>query len=753
MVRRCLLAVLLLVGSFGLTGAESTLAAAPAELISVDPKTGGAQAGDDEGPSVSGDGNIVVFTDTDIKSPAFVYVRDRARGITSAVPLPRGVVSTEGGVVSRDGCHVVYWGFLSSAVAASGWIVYRWDRCLAGSAPVAVSKLSTDSLAYFGGLTISADGRFIAYAAPPRASQLVWVDTATAQQSAFNQTFDFANVDMSDDGKFVAVGGDPTGAGGSSVVVGWTPPCVVGDPGTCNTEVLSVAPDGSTASGFSNDPSVSSDGRYVAFSSNAPEIVGLPAGLPSQLYVRDRVGGVTKLVTDSPGQPMSGGLAVFEPDISPDGTQVAHSQFRSTGDGGISETWVARSSSGLFDTSSFDLVSYGLSGAPVTTGAQSPSMSSNGRFVAFVSYATDELAPGTLPVGSNDIWMRERPAKLSATPTLDFGIVDIGGQSAPQNAVVTNTGLITVNIATVTPPAAPFSITANGCAGVLQPGASCNVTLVFRPTAAGPANSAVTVLGDGLAVSSALVGVGRVVPTAGSLTVTPATADFGSGIVVASLGAKNFVVSNPGQTPVTISSVGLSGTGADQFAVGPNGCTGALAAGASCTVTVSSTVTRVGVFTATLNIVGSGGQSAQVSLQARGTAKGSVAPTPTTTTAPAPPGVFNPVLKMNPGVVAPGGVTLAIGSEFPPDIDVLLAFAGETPFGSAHTDAVGAFRFTLLVLADGTHLGGRNVVAIDQAQFSGVRAPLLIDVGTLRPSGAGSPATPNGLPSLLIRGG
>jgi hypothetical protein len=250
-----------------------------------------------------------------------------------------------------------------------------------------------------------------------------------------------------------------------------------------------------------------------------------------------------------------------------------------------------------------------------------------------------------------------------------------------------------------------------------------------------------------------LVGVGRVVPTAGSLTVTPASADYGSVVVGTSPAAKSFAVSNPGQTPVAITGVALGGGGQDQFTVGSNGCTGGLAGGASCTITVSATVTRVGTSVATVTISGGGGQSAQATLQVRGTAKGSVPPAPTTTTTLPPPGVFTPTLKMNPGVVVPGGNTVAIGSEFPPDIDVELAFAGEAPFDTVHTDAVGAFRLTVRAPADGTHLGGRNIVAIDQAQFSGVRAPLLIDVGTLRPSGAGSPATPNGLPTLLIRGG
>ncbi len=334
--------------------------------------------------------------------------------------------------------------------------------------------------------------------------------------------------------------------------------------------------------------------------------------------------------------------------------------------------------------------------------------------------------------------MRERPIALDITPTVDFGTVDLGGQSAIQNAVVTNTSGVAINIGAVTPPAAPFSITVNGCGGVLQPGASCAVTMVFSPTAAGGASSSLNVSGDGLSVSASLSGVGRSpnVPTPGSLTIAPAAANYGSAAVGSSVGARNFAVSNPGQIAITFAGVGLGGAGADQFAIGANSCTGSLAGGASCTVAVSATVTRVGNMSATLGILGTGGQSAQATLRISGTIQ-----------------LFTPVLKMNPGVVSPGEVTAAVGSGFPPDIDVELAFSGELPFTTVHTDGVGAFRFDLLLLRNGVRIGGREVIAVDQPQFSGVRAPLLIDLATYRPSGFSSPAITNGLRSMFSRGG
>ena len=299
--------------------------------------------------------------------------------------------------------------------------------------------------------------------------------------------------------------------------------------------------------------------------------------------------------------------------------------------------------------------------------------------------------------------------------------------------MITNTSGVEINISGVTPPAAPFVITANGCGGVLAAGATCAVTLVFRPTVAGSATSSITIVGDGLSVSASLVGIGRPSASAGTLVINPTVANFGSGPVGTTLPTRNFVVSNPGQTAVTLGGVTLGGSGADQFAIASNGCTGSLASGASCTISVSATVTRVGSLSATLNIVGTGGQAAHAALRIGG--------------------AFTPTLKMNPGVVSAGEVTAAIGTGFPPNIDVQLAFEGEAPFATVHTDGTGAFRFNFLILRNGIRIGGRQVVAVDQPQFSGVRAPLLIDLATFRPSGFSSPAITSGVRSLVSRGG
>ncbi|MEP7111680.1 MAG: choice-of-anchor D domain-containing protein [Ilumatobacteraceae bacterium] len=749
------LAVLLMAATVGWIGEGNSSAAAPAQLISVDPVAGGAMASQDSQPSASGDGNIVAFTATGTATTPhtgdWVYVRNRAAGTTTEVTQPFLVGITTGGVLSRDGCHVAYWGYnpainLGFFSIAARWAIYTWNPC-AGTAPVQVSGTLpgfprlAEVGAFIGPLSISADGRYVAYIAAPAntSSRIGRIDTnvPATETLLINGVYNANSIDITDDGGFLAVGGQTTiNDRTRNVVEGWTPPCVL-QTAVCNLELISAGNGGDTFSEINYNPSLSADGRYVAFTSNIPDVIGAAGLTTRQVYARDRTAGVTKLVSTSPGQPMSGD--VDDPEISPDGSQVALVQAAAPPAGAkpVREVFVAHSISGYFDAAAFDLVSYGVSGAPTTTDSFAPSMSSNGRYVAFASGANNELSGVRTPTTTN-VWMRDRPIALDITPSLDFGTVALGGQSVPQNAVVTNTSGVDINIGGVTPPASPFSIVTNGCGGLLAPGATCAITIVFSPTAAGGASSSVTVAGDGLSVSASLVGNGQApnVPTPGSLTMTPGSANYGTGAAGTAFAAKKFTVSNPGQTAVTIAGVGLSGAGADQFAIGANTCTGSLGPSASCTIDVTATVTREGALSATLGILGTAGESAQATLRVKGTVQ-----------------LYTPTLQMNPGVVSAGEITVAIGAGFPPNIDVQLAFLDEPPLTTVHADAAGAFRFDFLILRNGIRIGGREIIAIDQPQFSGVFAPLLIDLATFRPAGFSSPAFTSGVRSLVSRGG
>src|SRR4029434_8337010 len=92
------------------------------------------------------------------------------------------------------------------------------------------------------------------------------------------------------------------------------------------TERVSVSSAGAQASGLSHAPSVSADGRFVAFTSLAANLVAGDTNGSWDIFVRDRQLGTTERVslTTSGGQAYSGSISAS---ISADGRFVA---FRST---------------------------------------------------------------------------------------------------------------------------------------------------------------------------------------------------------------------------------------------------------------------------------------------------------------------------------------------------------------------------------------------------------------------------------------
>src|SRR5262245_60653313 len=90
--------------------------------------------------------------------------------------------------------------------------------------------------------------------------------------------------------------------------------------GACN-ELISVASDGSAAGGTQSIAAVSSDGVHVAFNSNAPNLI--PGVITEfDVFLRDRSRGVTELVSvTSAGKPAA--CCSGWPSISGDGRFVA----------------------------------------------------------------------------------------------------------------------------------------------------------------------------------------------------------------------------------------------------------------------------------------------------------------------------------------------------------------------------------------------------------------------------------------------
>jgi Tol biopolymer transport system component len=112
---------------------------------------------------------------------------------------------------------------------------------------------------------------------------------------------------LSGDGRYVAfvsratnLMGEPTSNAGASAAASGFPEIYVRDlcnraPSGCTPQTvrITIAADGSTADGPSSHPSLSSDGRYVAFASSATNLVAGAVHSGPQIYVRDTCTGAT----------------------------------------------------------------------------------------------------------------------------------------------------------------------------------------------------------------------------------------------------------------------------------------------------------------------------------------------------------------------------------------------------------------------------------------------------------------------------
>jgi Tol biopolymer transport system component len=189
------------------------------------------------------------------------------------------------------------------------------------------------------------------------------------------------------------------------------------------TTRVSVSVDGGDANDNSSTPSISADGRYVAFQSRATNLVLEPP--PNNLdcvYVRDLLLGETVLASGAPGGVPADGAAGW-PDISGDGRHVSFSSVATNivpGDGnGLRDVFVRDLDAGLTVRASVD-----EAGGDPNGESQAASINHDGTHVAFISEATD-LVSGDIN-SQDDIFVRFLPEP----PSTGLVSVSSDGQQA-----------------------------------------------------------------------------------------------------------------------------------------------------------------------------------------------------------------------------------------------------------------------------------------------------------------------------------
>ncbi len=195
---------------------------------------------------------------------------------------------------------------------------------------------------------------------------------------------------ISADGRFVAFPSDAT-----NLVLGDTnntTDVFVHDRRTGTTERVSVSSSGGQSDGFSEGPAISADGRFVAFHSNASNLVPGDDSFTDDIFVHDRLLGTTEIVSvNNAGQKGNG--SSIRPDISANGRFVV---FSSSADNLVPgpqlfhQVFLRDRALGRTER-----VSQNAAGNEGDGTSDLPVVSANGRFIAFQTNAANLIGDGS----------------------------------------------------------------------------------------------------------------------------------------------------------------------------------------------------------------------------------------------------------------------------------------------------------------------------------------------------------------------
>ncbi len=260
---------------------------------------------------------------------------------------------------------------------------------------------------------ISADGRYVAFSS--LASNLVVGDTNGMADIFVRDRVTHAtdrvslgySASISADGRYVAFGSEASNlvaddANGTNDVF-------VRDRTEDTTVRVSVSSAGIEGNAQSFEPAISADGRYVAFSSVATNLVGDDTNAAVDIFVHDLMTHRTKRVSISSAG-IEGRKRSFGPSISDDGRYIA---FWS-----LAYNLVGNDTNRVADVFVRDRtnhktkrVSISSAGVQADGASQYPSLSADGRYVAFGSQASDLIAGDTND--ESDVFVRDRTEKTT----------------------------------------------------------------------------------------------------------------------------------------------------------------------------------------------------------------------------------------------------------------------------------------------------------------------------------------------------
>ncbi len=356
--------------------------------------------------------------------------------------------------ISADGRYVAFYSLAGNLVPTSSnevADVFVHDRDTGETAQVSVATDGTQGNDGSYLPAISADGRYVAFESD--ATNLVDSDTnsatdifvhdrETGQTTRVSVSTGGAQgnygsflADISADGRYVAFESDATNLVSGDLNL--SADVFVHDRQTGQTERVSVATDGTEGDWDSSAASISGNGRYVAFQSDAANLVAGDTNWWTDVFVRDRQTPATvRISVASDGSQADDGS--YSPAISGDGRCVAFDSDATnlvSGDLNVSADVFVRDT----QTNTTTRVSLASSGAEGTAHGLylQPAISSDGLYVAYESDAADLVAGDTN--GVRDIFLRDRQA--GETTRVSLTSEDAQGNGESLGAAISADGL------------------------------------------------------------------------------------------------------------------------------------------------------------------------------------------------------------------------------------------------------------------------------------------------------------------------
>lgn len=420
--------------------------------------------------SISADGRFVVFSsqasnlvdgETKICSTGLsefncnqVYLHDSQTAETILISVnsdgQQGDGESYGGAVSADGRFVAFSSEAANLIDGDSngeKDVFVHDRESGQTTRISVGSTGGQANGRSDGEAISADGRFVAFASVAdnlidgdtnENSDIFVHDRQTGETSLISRhsngtlANDYSsNPTLSADGRFIAFHSTA-----SNLVDGFLMMCgeykcgdiFVHDRQTGETKLVSRHTDGTQGNGYSINPALSADGRYVAFDSSATNLIANDANGPTNdVFLHDRTTGETTLISRHTNG-AQGTYNSITPSLSAGGSVVTFSSTDSQLiDGDTSDrsniSWdifahdrVVESPSGssgeqpaqgdIDRQGTVNLISRHSDGTQGNGDSTYPSISADGRFVAFTSWA-DNLVSGDRN-GKADVFLHDR---------------------------------------------------------------------------------------------------------------------------------------------------------------------------------------------------------------------------------------------------------------------------------------------------------------------------------------------------------